>query len=95
MLDYFLNKVCGKEYHILALIIMGNILYAVPCEDTMSGYYPVYNKKVQLSDFQITEFMNCKIDNEDIDAILLRIYKNELEIIPCYDSWDGFQPLNN
>ena len=23
------------------------------------------------------------------------IYKNELEIIPCCDSWDGFQPLND
>lgn len=95
MLDFIFGMVCGKEYHVMVLIVRDNILYAVPCEDAMSGYYPEYNKKVKLSDFKVTEFMNCKVDDDNVDAVLFRKYNNELDIILATDSWDGFQPLDN
>lgn len=95
MFDLIFETVCGKEYSAMALIVQDNVLYAVPCEDTMSGYYPEYKKKRKLSGFKVTEFMNCKVDDEVVDAVLFRKYKNELEIILVSDSWDGFQPLDD
>ena len=95
MFDLIFDMVCEKEYHAMVLTSIDGILYAVPCEDSMSGYYPEHKKKVKLSNIKVTEFMNCKVDNENVDAVLFRKYKNELEIILVSDSWDGYQPLDD
>lgn len=95
MFDLIFEMVCENEYDVMALVVMDDTLYVVPCDDTPSGYYPVYKKKVKLSDIKVTEFMNCKVDDERVDAVLFRKYKNELEIILVTDTWDGFQPLDD
>ena len=95
MFDLIFEMVCGNEYDVMALVVRDDTLYAVPCDDAMSGYYPVNKKKLKLSDVKIDTFMNCKVDNASVDAILFRKYNNKLDIILVCDSWDGFQPLDD
>ena len=46
------NKENFKGYYIFAICMWKNKLCLVPCDDAMSGYYPVYDKAVNISDMQ-------------------------------------------
>ena len=81
-------------HYVYAITMRADKLCIVPCEATMSGDYPIYNKAVPISERVILSFSN-KVNEQIIDAILIRNYNNKLEILFAEDSWDGFQPIES
>lgn len=80
-----------KGYIVYAICMWKEKLCIIPCDDEMSGLYPIYDKRVVLSEKNIYNFPN-KIDGQSIDAIIIRIENGGFEIDFAEDSWDGFQP---
>lgn len=88
------NKENFKGYYVFVICMWKDKMCLVPCDDEMSGYYPVYDKAVNISDMQIVNFPN-KINGQNIDAIILKLYKESIEFDFAEDTWDGFQPLGD
>ena len=83
-------KLCNKEYDIIAICVYDKELYAVPCEDTMSGIYPNYKQKVKLSNNLVSQFIFDETNTADY-AILLTNREGFLEFYLAENSWDGYQ----
>lgn len=88
------NKENFKGYYVFAICMWKDKLCLVPCDDAMSGYYPVYDKAINISDMPIVNFPN-KINGQNIDAIILKLYKGSIEFDFAENTWDGFQPLGD
>lgn len=98
MIDFLFDIVCGDKYWVMAFTVIDGVLYAVPCDDTPSGYYGEYKEKVKLSNLKANEFIDIKFDNDNVDAVLFikDIFaenKDELIVVLASDSHDGFQPV--
>ena len=87
------------DYYVFAVCMWNNRLCLVPCDNEMSGYYPVYEKAISISEIKIENFPN-KVNGQNIDAILITVYENfrgiedHIEIDFAEDTWDGFQPVS-
>lgn len=86
------NKEIFTGYYVFAICMWKDKLCLVSCDDAISGYYPVYDKAINISDMPIVNFPN-KIDEQNIDAIILKLYNGTIEIDFAEETWDGFQPL--
>ncbi len=86
MLDFIFDIVCDNKYNVMVLVIKDGVLYGIPCEEYISGDYPAYDKKVKLSESNITDF-----DLDGNEAIKITRYGNEMEIKLSSDTWDGYQ----
>lgn len=74
-----------KNEKVIALCKWKENLVAVPCDDTMSGYYPRYKEAIIINE-------NVEDIYGRVEALLLINYWGEYEAIFVTDSWDGFQP---
>lgn len=87
MLDRLLEEFDIHGDYVLAICEFDSNIVAVRCRNCMSVYYPDYNAAKRISS-------NCKIThNIGFEAIIFEKYGEKIEIIPCNDSWDGFQPI--
>ena len=84
-------KLCNKKYDIIAICVYDKELYAVPCEDTVSGIYPDYKQKVKLSNNLVSNFLFNDVEPFSKYAILFTNRNGFLEFDLAEDSWDGFQ----
>lgn len=86
------------DYYVFAISMWDNRLCLIPCDDKNSGYYPVYDKAINISEMKIENFPN-KVNGQSIDAILVSVYENfsgiedHIEIDFAEDTYDGFQPI--
>lgn len=81
-------KLCNGKYNFVAICVYDKELYAVPCEETMSGIYPEYKQKIKLSNDLVSQFI---FESSDIYAILLTNQNGVLEFYLAEDTWDGYQ----
>lgn len=81
-------KLCNGKYDIIAICVYDKEVYAVPCEDTMSGIYPDYKQKIKLSNDLVSQFI---FDNATHYAILLTNRNGTLEFYLAENTWDGYQ----
>lgn len=87
-----------EGYYVFAVCMWNNHLCLVPCDNEISGYYPVYKKAISISEIKIENFPN-KVNGQNIDAILITVYENfrgiedHIEIDFAEYTWDGFQPV--
>ena len=72
-----------KNEEVIALCIWKNNMVAVPCDNTMSGYYPRYRESVIIHE-NVDELYG------EIKALLLVKYLDTYEAVFAEDSWDGF-----
>lgn len=94
MLESILNKEDLSGYRVYAICVYKEQLCVIPCDCAMSGDYPVYDKRVVLSEKEIFTFPN-KIKGQTIDAIIIRRYNDGFEFDFAEDSWGGFQPIGD
>lgn len=81
-------KLCNGKYDIIAICVYDKELYAIPCEETMSGIYPDYKQKMKLSNDLVSQFI---FEDKDTYAILLTNRNGLLEFYLAEDTWDGYQ----
>ena len=86
MFDFIFEIVCGDKYNVMVLTVKDGVLYGIPCDECMSGDYPVINEKVKLSEAKI-----CDFDLDEKDAIKISKHGNQIDIKLSNDSWDGYQ----
>ena len=92
--DLIMNNENLKDYRVYAICMWEEKLCIIPCDDCMSGMYPVYDKRVILSEKNIYNFPS-KIDGQPIDAIIISKWNSGFEIDFAEDSWDGFQRVSD
>ena len=92
MLDLMFDMICGKDYHTMVLVFKDDSLYAVPCEGTVGGIYPQYDKQVKLSQRKVEGLTGDYGFESDklLRGIIITLYDDEFEIELVEDSWDGF-----
>lgn len=73
-----------------------NNLVVVPCEDSMSGFYPDYNREIIIKEnIQLLHKNKNYYDDgmlvevDRIDGILFNTRNNTTNLV--YDTWDGLQ----
>lgn len=86
MFDFIFEIVCGDKYNVMVLTAKDGVLYGIPCEECMSGDYPVEKEKVRLTEAEITYF-----DLNGNEAIKITKHGNKMEVKLSSDTWDGYQ----
>lgn len=79
-------ELCNGNFDMIAICVYDKELYAVPCEETVSGIYPDYKQRIKISNFLVAEYLL-----NDNDAILITNREGVLEVYYAEDSWDGYQ----
>ena len=78
-------------YDCVVITIEHNKVIATPCDDAMSGYYPIYKNRVTLCE---NAKYSMVIESKKVDGILLTIEDGEIKVNPVEDSHDGYQIID-
>lgn len=91
--NFIKDKNWNEKYHAFAICVLEGKLALIPCIPTLTGYEPLYEESVTISESEISYFPD-RIGKKKIDAILLRQTGEELSIDFVENNTGEFEILN-